>query len=99
MPPVMGRASTVAAGERAFGGLSPDGRSALYTLADIMDIWVRKCSSFAEERVADREFWAAMSPDARVNVVEELRQEWAHISGQAIERLRRTVSVLERQER
>jgi hypothetical protein len=61
-----------------------------------MSLWVRKCESFAEERQADREFWAALSPDRRVALVEELRQEWARISGQPIERLRRTARVLQR---
>ncbi len=60
-----------------------------------MAIWVRKCSSFEEERQADREFWATMAPDARVEVVEKLRREWARISGQPYERLRRTVRVLD----
>jgi len=60
-------------------------------------VWVRKCASFEEERLADREFWAAMSPDARVRVVDELRQEWGRISGQPIERLRRTARVLQRE--
>lgn len=64
-----------------------------------MAIWVRKCESFEEERVADREFWAALSPDARVAVVEDLRREWAKISGQPIERLRRTARLLQRERR
>jgi len=29
-------------------------------------IWRRKCESFEEDRRADREFWSAMSPEARV---------------------------------
>jgi hypothetical protein len=64
-----------------------------------MAIWVRKCSSFAEERVADRQFWLAIPPDERVAIVEQLRQQWAKLSGHPIERLRRTVTVLEREER
>jgi hypothetical protein len=64
-----------------------------------MTIWVRKCTSFAEERVADREFWATMTPDARVAAVEELRKEWALISGHPEERLRRIVRVLDGPER
>jgi hypothetical protein len=59
-----------------------------------MTIWVRRCQSFEEERAADREFWATISPDERVALVEELRHEWARISGQAIERLRRTARLL-----
>jgi hypothetical protein len=64
-----------------------------------MTVWIRKCSSFAEEREADRAFWAAMSPDARVALVEQLRREWLQMTGHADERLRRTVRVSERQER
>lgn len=64
-----------------------------------MTVWVRKCSSFSEERAADREFWSAIPPDDRVSLVEQIRQEWARISGRPIERLRRVVAVLERQER
>jgi hypothetical protein len=64
-----------------------------------MKIWVRKCASFSEERAADREFWSALPPDERVALVEQIRREWAQISGQPIERLRRTAAVLERQER
>ena len=64
-----------------------------------MDVWIRKCSSFAEDREADRAFWALLTPDRRVALVEQLRREWAQISGQPYERLRRTVRVLERPER
>ena len=64
-----------------------------------MTICVRKCTSFVEDRQADREFWAAMTPDARVAVVEQLRAEWALISGHPEERLRRTVRVLDGPER
>lgn len=27
------------------------------------EIWIRKCSSFEEEREADRDFWQRLSPD------------------------------------
>jgi hypothetical protein len=64
-----------------------------------MTIWIRKCASFDEDRRADREFWGAMSPDARVALVEQLRQEWGKISGQPIERLRRTVRLVQREKR
>jgi hypothetical protein len=53
-----------------------------------MKRWVKKLTSFEEERTADREFWAQMSPDERVAAVEELRLEW-------IKRLRKTARVLE----
>ncbi len=64
-----------------------------------MTIWIRKCVSFAEDRQADREFWAAMTPDQRVAVVEQLRKDWALISGHPEERLRRTARVLDGPER
>jgi len=61
-----------------------------------MDVWVRKCSSFEEERRADREFWQRMTPDERVAVVEELRREWWELHGDGgPQRLRRAVRVLE----
>jgi hypothetical protein len=58
-------------------------------------VWVRKCASFEEERAADREFWARLTPDARVAAVDELRAQWAAMSGHGHEGLRRTVRVLE----
>lgn len=61
-----------------------------------MSIWVRKCRSFAEEARADREFWAEMSGDERVEALEDLRQEAWKVTGERIERFRRTVRVLER---
>ncbi len=61
-----------------------------------MDIWVRKCSGFEDERRADREFWARMSPDERVAVVEQLRREYLELRGQPDEGLRRTVRVFDR---
>ena len=59
-----------------------------------MKRWVRKLTSFEEERAADREFWAQMSPDERVAAVEELRLEWSKIQGKSNEGLRRTARVL-----
>ena len=64
-----------------------------------MAVWVRKCASFEEDRQADREFWAALTPDARVALVEQIRHDWTKISGQPVERLRRTVRVLQREAR
>ena len=63
------------------------------------DVWVRKCDSFEEERLADREFWQAMTPDARVAMVEDLRRQWVKLQGVRHEGLRRTVRVLEAPER
>jgi hypothetical protein len=70
-----------------------------YNRRPSMAVWLRKCASFEEDRQADREFWAAFTPDARVALVEQIRQDWTRISGQPLERLRRTVRVLEREAR
>lgn len=66
-----------------------------------VEIWVRKCSSFEEERRADREFWAALTPEQRVAAVEELRQEWARTRGtdEDLQGLRRSARVLQRTRR
>jgi hypothetical protein len=66
---------------------------------DAMELWVRKCASFAEERAADRDFWRQMTPDERVAAVNELRAQWAALTGARHEGFRRTVHVLERAER
>jgi len=62
-------------------------------------IWVRKSGSFDEDRLADRAFWRAATPDARIAAVEELRKHWAMLKGVSHEGLRRTVRVLEAPER
>ena len=67
--------------------------------AQMRTIAVRRFSSFEEEQKADREYWAAMAPDARVAVVEQLRRDWAAISGHTEERLRRVGRGLDRQDR
>lgn len=64
-----------------------------------MTVWMRKLTSFEAERAADREFWATLSPDARVALVEDLRREWVKISGRPIERLRRTARRVQRERR
>ena len=56
-----------------------------------MELWVRKCASFAEERAADRDFWQQMTPDERVAAVNELRAQWAALTGARHEGFRRTV--------
>jgi hypothetical protein len=61
-----------------------------------MEIWVRRCSSFAEDERADREFWATMTGEERVEALEELRREAWKVTGERLERLRRTVRVFER---
>jgi hypothetical protein len=60
-----------------------------------MEAWVRKCRGFEEERLADLEFWARMTPDRRVALVEEMRTEWWGEHGDDEPGLRRVVRVLE----
>jgi hypothetical protein len=60
-----------------------------------MDIWLRRCDSFAEEREADAEFWDAFSPDERVSILEEMRNEWLQRNGRSDEGLRRTARRLD----
>jgi predicted Fe-S protein YdhL (DUF1289 family) len=62
----------------------------------VQEIWFRKCSSFEEEEEADQEFWARMTGDERVNVLEQMRQEAWKITGEPLERLRRVVRVIRR---
>lgn len=57
-------------------------------------LWVRKCSSFAEENRADLEFWQRMTPDERVATVETMRREWWEQQGDGEQGLRRVVRVL-----
>jgi hypothetical protein len=64
-----------------------------------MTLWVRRCSSFADEAIAEREFWAQMTGDERVEALEDLRQEAWKVTGERLERLRRVVRVLERSRR
>jgi hypothetical protein len=60
-----------------------------------VDVWVRRCASFEEEQRADREFWRAMTPAARIEALEELRELWRTSTGDTHEGLRRTVRVLQ----
>ena len=61
------------------------------------EIWVRKCSSWEEEAQADREFWAGMSPDERVEAIDGIRQTLFAMRGESEERLRRVARVLRRE--
>jgi hypothetical protein len=61
-----------------------------------MHRWLRVCASFEEEAAADREFWAALSPDQRVAVVEEMRQNGWKVTGGRGEGFQRFLEVLER---
>jgi len=67
--------------------------------APMTDVWVRKSNSFDDDRRADREFWRAASPEARIAAVEALRQHWAKLKGISHEGLRRTVRVFPAPER
>ena len=62
-------------------------------------VWVRKFSSFDEERQADREYWATISPNDRVAILDEMRAEWAAWKGDDEQGLRRTVRIVEFPER
>lgn len=50
-----------------------------------MAVWLRKCASFAEEAIADREYWQRYTPDERVAQIEDLLQEWKRIKGDEVE--------------
>jgi hypothetical protein len=54
---------------------------------------VKKCSSFAEEEDADFEFWAQVTPDERIEALEEMRAQAWKVGGERIEGLRRVVRV------
>jgi hypothetical protein len=58
-----------------------------------MEIWLRRPTTFEDEGEADADFWAAVSPDERVAILERMRQEWIEEHG-GDEGLRRTVRRL-----
>jgi hypothetical protein len=60
-----------------------------------MAVWLRRCGDFAEEADADRAFWASLTPQQRVDAVEDLRRQWLKMQGARDEGLRRVVRVLE----
>jgi hypothetical protein len=55
-----------------------------------VDIWLKRSSSFEEDSEADAEFWRRVSPDERVAILEQMRQEWLREHGRGDEGLRRT---------
>jgi hypothetical protein len=61
------------------------------------EVWIRRCSSFEEERVADREFWQQFTPSERVMILEEMRLGKADGSERRrdAEGLRRSLRVLD----
>lgn len=54
-----------------------------------MEIWFRRSDSFGEDAAADADFWARVSPDQRVAILEEMRQEWLDDHGRSDEGLQR----------
>ncbi len=64
-----------------------------------VEFWLRVCNSFAEEAQADREYWARMTPQQRVEIAEEMRQNGWKITGGRVEGFRRVLEVLERPRR
>jgi len=50
-----------------------------------MAVWLRKCASFEEEAIADREYWQQYSPDERVSQIEHLLAEWRRFKGADME--------------
>jgi hypothetical protein len=81
------------------GAMDARSRGSDIMAAQMRNLVVRRFSSFEEEQKADREYWAAIPPDDRVAMVEQLRRDWATFSGQTEERLRRVLRVLDRQKR
>jgi hypothetical protein len=42
--------------------------------------WFRVCATFEEEAQADRDYWQQFSPDARVALIDQMREEWASMT-------------------
>lgn len=49
-----------------------------------MAIWMRKCANFEDEKEADRESWARLSGDERVEALEDLRREAGKVTGESV---------------
>lgn len=64
----------------------------------MQEIWFRRCNSFEEEEAADLEFWAQMTGDERVEVLEQMRRDAWKVTGERLKGLRRAVRVIERPE-
>lgn len=54
------------------------------------EVWIRRCSSFEEEE-ADFEFWSSLTPDERVEALEQMRAEAWKVTGERFERLQRVI--------
>ena len=42
-----------------------------------VSIWFRRCATFEEEALADREYWSQYSADERLAQMDDLRSDWA----------------------
>ncbi|HKO58463.1 MAG TPA: hypothetical protein VJ276_21540 [Thermoanaerobaculia bacterium] len=47
-----------------------------------MEPWFRRCASFEEEAAADREYWTRFTPDERVALIEDLKDDFASMTGE-----------------
>ncbi|HBL27830.1 MAG TPA: hypothetical protein DD490_13410 [Acidobacteria bacterium] len=61
----------------------------------MQDIWLRKCSSFEEEEEADREFWAQMTGNERVQVLEQMRRDAWKVTGERPQGIRKVARILQ----
>lgn len=63
-------------------------------------IWVHKAKSFAEAIEYDRRYYAAMTPEARLEIVQMLREEYFRVHRVPHEngkRLRRVLTIIEQE--
>lgn len=58
---------------------------------DAVTLWIKRASSFEEEAEADVEFYRSMSPQERVDLLEQMRADWIESQNEGDEGLRRTV--------
>jgi hypothetical protein len=59
-------------------------------------IWIRRCSSPAEADAADREFWAQLTGDQRVEALEQMRRDAWKVTGERLPGLQRAVRIIDR---
>jgi hypothetical protein len=58
----------------------------------LVTVRIKRFSSFEEEAEDDAEFYRRMSPEERVDLLEQLRADWIARNHAGDERLRRTVA-------